>query len=284
MKKLILFKMFLEKSENERLLKYLTESEISKLKSIPPFSKKLEIKKNFPDSLIDAIHYSWFIPFLNSYTNEESSLFLSAMKISNRKPLQDILGISELNDEINPNLKSFLKHQLISSLIRKEDTLLPIECLFESKMNILLTLTKKQLIKLIDYLSLYDLVKEMKYILDKDKLKKIYSYLSKDEKKFANSLLNYVEPFATQRMIIDKFFENKKKFRNFLHIRGLMRLAYALSGESLDLIWYVCHYLDIGRGNFLFKECKKEKVMMVSEVIRSEILKIIQLIKEKEIL
>jgi hypothetical protein len=281
MKKLIAFKMFLEKKSKENLLKYLTDSEITKIKNLKAFSK-IEVKKTNGDSILDLVHYSWFIPLLNSYTNEEASLFLLAMKPNARKSLIDLLNLKEIKEEINPILKTFFKQQLINSLIKKEDLLLPVDCLFESKLNILLTLTKKQLIKLIDYLSLYDLTKEMKFILDKSKLKKIFSYLTKDEKAFFNSILNYVEPFTSQRLDIDKFINDKNKFRNTLHIRGLMRLSYALSAESLDLIWYVCHYLDIGRGNYLFKQCKKDKVLNVSDIISQEILKIVEIIKEKE--
>jgi len=146
----------------------------------------------------------------------------------------------------------------------------------------LLTLSKNKLIKLIDFLSLYDLAKELKFIVEKEKLKKIYSYLNPDEKLFLKSILHYTEPFTTQKIGIDKYSNNKKALKNALHIRGLMRLAIALSGENIDLIWYVCHYLDIGRGSYIFKECKKEKVANVSDVICSEILKIINLFKENK--
>jgi len=278
MKKQIIFKMFLEKYDKEhKLINYLTKNEIQTLKQFPSFSKELEIKK---EALIDSVHYSWFIPFLNIYTPDEASLFLLVMKPSYKNALQNLLDLKEIKEDLNPLLKKFLKELLYTSLIKKEEPLLPIECLFVSKLNILLNLNKNKLIKLINFLSCYDLIKELKQVVEKKKLKKIYSYFNEDEKNFIKSIFNYVEPFTTQRLNLSNFWDDKKKVKNILHARGLMRLAFALSGESIDLIWYVCHYLDIGRGNYILKYCKKEKVKNISEIICSQILNIMN----KEIL
>jgi hypothetical protein len=283
MKKLVLFKMFLEKYDKEKkLLKYLTDNEIKKLNSLPSFSKRLDSKKFFQDSIIDNVHYSWFIPLLNIYSLEEASLFLLAMKPSYRKPLKNLLNLEEIKDDINPFLKEFLRSILLRSLIKKEDALLPIECLFESKLNILLTLSKNELVKLIDLLSMYDLARELKYIVEKEKLKKIYSYLKPIEKAFLKITIHHSDSFSSQRILIEKYINDKTKFRNIFHIRGLMRLSIALSGENIDLIWYVCHYLDIGRGNYIFKKCKKEKIQNVSDIITTQILKIINFFKENK--
>lgn len=281
MKKLGLFKLFLENYDKEKkLLKYLTDTELKKLNSLPVFSKKIEPEMFFQDSIIDTVHYSWFIPLLNIYSHDEASLFLLAMKPSYKKALLNLLNLDDINDELHPTLKEFLRSILLRSLIKKEEALLPIECLFDSKLNVLLSLPKKDLIKLINLLSMYDLAKELKYIVEQKKLKKIYSYLQPQEKSFLKIIYHKAEPFTSQKINIDKYCENKKKLRNILHIRGLMRLSLALSGESIDLIWYVCHYLDIGRGNYIFKKCKKEKTPNVSDIITSEILEIINFFNE----
>ena len=274
--------MFLEKYDNEKkLLKYLTDSEIKKINSLPPFLKKTDIFFFIKDSIIDNVHYSWFIPLLNIYSSHEASLFLSALKPSYKKHLKILLNLEDIKDELQPILKKFLRSVLLRSLIKKEDSLLPIECLFNSKLNILLTLMKKELIKLINFLSMYDLAKELKYVVDQKKIKKIYSYLKNYEKAFLKTILHNTEQFSSKRMMIEKYADNKNKLRNLLHIRGLMRLSIALSGESIDMIWYVCHYLDIGRGNYIFKECKKDKIPNVSDIITAQILKIIKIFKEE---
>ncbi len=281
MKKLALFRLFLENYDKEKkLVKYLTDSELKKINSLPPFSKTIDTKKFFQDSIIDSVHYSWFIPLLNIYSHKEASLFLLAMKPSYKKALKNLLNLEDIKEELHPTLKEFLRSLLLRSLIKKEEALLPIECLFDSKLNILLSLTKKELIKLIDLLSMYDLANELKYIVEQKKLKKIYSYLQPQEKAFLKTIYHQSEPFSSQKLKVEKYCDNKKKLRNVLHVRGLMRLSIALSGENIDLIWYVCHYLDIGRGNYIFKKCKKEKIKNVSDIITSQILTIINFFKE----
>ncbi len=280
MKKTITFKKFLEKFDKEnKLTKYLTSLEIANLNKLPAFAKTKDTKF-LKHCIIDNVHYSWFIPMLNIYSNKEASLFLLVMKNHNRKALKNILGLKDIQIDLKENTKSFLKEILLRHLIKKEDQLLPIDFLFESKLNKLLSLSKNKLIKLINFLGLYDLVKELKFIVEKKQLKKIYSYLKNDEKKILKEILHYNEPFATQRINIEKYLHDKKKLRNAFHRCGLLRLSYALSSESIDLIWYVCHTLDIGRGNYIFKHSYAKKQTKVSDIIANEILKIINIIEK----
>ncbi|NGX33823.1 MAG: hypothetical protein K1060chlam1_00164 [Candidatus Anoxychlamydiales bacterium] len=281
MKKTIIFKRFLEYfDKDKKLIKYLTDVEIANLNTLPSFAKIKESRFS-KESLIDSVHYSWFIPMLNIYSNKEASLFLLAMKKQNKKALQNILGLEDTQNDLSKSIKSFLKEQLLRSLIKKEDHLLPINFLFDAKLNKLLLLSKNSLVKLIDFLGMYDLAKELKFIVEKKKLKTIYSYLKEDEKKILKKILHYKEPFSTKRINIEKYSYDKKKLRNAFHRCGLLRLSYALSLESIDLIWYVCHTLDIGRGNYIFKESRAKKQKEASDIIALEILKIINIIEEK---
>ena len=65
MKNLTVFKMFLEKyNKDKSLFAYLTDTEIEKINALPTFVKNIRPAK---ESLLDRVHYSWFIPFLNMY-------------------------------------------------------------------------------------------------------------------------------------------------------------------------------------------------------------------------
>ncbi|NGX52096.1 MAG: hypothetical protein KR126chlam5_00389 [Candidatus Anoxychlamydiales bacterium] len=279
MKKTIVFKKFLERfDKSNKLVKYLTNPEIENLNRIPSFAK-IKNSRFSKESIVDNVHYSWFIPMLNIYSNKEAALFLLTLKKQQRKSLQNILSLEDIENDLNSTVKSFLKDLLLRSLIKKEDQLLGVDFLFDSKLNNLLFLSKNSLVKLIDFLGMYDLAKELKFIVEKKQLKKIYSYLKEDEKKFLKEILHYKEPFSTKRINIEKYSHDKKKLRNALHRCGLLRLSYALSPESIDLIWYVCHTLDIGRGNYIFKESLAKKQTQASDVITEEILKIINIIK-----
>ena len=59
-----------------------------------------------------------------------------------------------------------------------------------------------------------------------------------------------------------------ESLRTLLHRRGLMRLGAGLFGQDPDLIWTLCHQLDIGRGGAVMKLCTKEAA---SEIARRQI-------------
>jgi hypothetical protein len=248
-------------------------------------SDKLEIEKKidvidldlsvlFKKSLIDNIHYSWFIPLLNSYKKEEIDFFLLSLEDDKKKSLEKILNHKCKDFTISKEVKNFFLSLLYENLISSNSNLLPLNYLPKSNLSILLTLSKKNIVKIINYLSLYDLVKEVKYILDTKKLKKIYSFLSLDEKNFLNKIFKYQESFRTKRLNLEKNTLEKKTIRNILHKRGLERLALALSLEEENFIWYIMHFLDIGRACILEKLIKKEK-STIANIITSQILYII---------
>jgi hypothetical protein len=100
-------------------------------------------------------------------------------------------------------------------------------------------------------------------------LKKIYSFLTEEEKKFLKNTTAHKEPYAMSRIGLEKWDGTEVSFRHLLHRRGLIRLGAALSGQDPDLIWYICHQLDIGRGMTLYKASLPEPIPGISErVIR----------------
>ncbi len=283
MKKETIFKSLIDNAPQEikaKLISYLSKDEIVKLEKIKNASFQIKAKDFYQDGLIDTVHYSWFIPVINLYSKQENLLFLLAMKKNSQNSLKKILEIDTSQDKLNPIAKDFLRDLLYQSLIKKDDPILPIEYLPRSDMNNLLKFSKKEIVKIIDLLSMYDLAKELKKIVETKKLKLIYSYLSKDEKEFLNSILKYNEPFTTKKMQIENYILDKKSFKNILHKRGLLRLSSALSLENIDLIWYVCHYLDIGRGSLIFKESKNKKREKIAPVIREQVINIIKQLKK----
>ncbi len=279
----IILNGFLEKiskKEQDKLLSFLQDSEVKLLKNSLKPSFDIDPNLFFNDGLIDTIHYSWFIPSINIYSKNEAYFFIASVKKDTQDKLLKLLKLKNKKITITENGKKFLRSILLDSLIEKNEDLLPIEYLPASPLNALLEIPKNMLIQLIDYLSLYDLAKELKFIVEKKKLQNIYSFLSKKEQTFLNKILKYNEPFSTQKLNLEKFDGDKKKIKSILHKRGLERLAKALSGENDDLIWYVCHFMDIGRGAMLHKLCKTKKTVGVSDVITSQILNIISTLQK----
>jgi hypothetical protein len=128
-----------------------------------------------------------------------------------------------------------------------------------SPMNRLLNLSKRQIIGLIDLLSIYDLAIEVRQIVETKILKKLYSFLTDAERKLLKQIAARPEPFTPPKIGLERWNGEEDSLRHSLHKRGLSRLGLALSGQDPALIWYICHQLDIGRGNALFKQCIKEE-------------------------
>ena len=147
--------------------------------------------------------------------------------------LKKTFKIHEQTITINELLGFFLKKTLLNYL---ETIVLPIPYLQKSLMTPLLFLSKKQLITLIDYLSLYDLAFELKHIVDK----------------------------------------KEKSLRLLMHKRGVFRFSIALSSQSKELIWHIIHRLDKGRGGMLQKCIKKEIASHIVDSVQASVIELIE--------
>lgn len=261
--------LFLSKcsSEKQNRLKSLLPDDLKKeIDSIPPLKEQAELNDFSYQDLFDDVHYSWMIPTLESYSNQEQGFFLQSLKGDVLENLETIFPSTKT--KISEKGKEFLLSILIQSLIGETQTLLPKKALPTSKIQLVLEYSKDELVELIDYLALYDLTLEMRRIVETKILKRIYSFLSEDKREFIKKLMTYKEPFTLPNFRIPS---NEDDFNLSLHKRGLKRLAFAISNEHPDFIWYVCHHLDIGRGNALYKYCAKKAPSQVTEGIQKNI-------------
>ena len=266
----MVFKAFLYSSapeKREHLEQFLSPKEKSKLNAMPSFAGEKELGKEIS---LDQIHWSWLIPTLKTYSAREQKLFVSALDPQVQQNLAHELGLTSLPKEgLREMGSSFLKQTLLSHLIGHQESLIPPSYLPDSSLNSLLHLSKRQLIRLIDFLSLHDLAAELRQIVETKILKKIYSLLSEEEKKWLKVAMTHKEPYPLPRLKLDKWDGSEDALRVLLHKRGLARLGVALSSQDPDLAWYVCHQLDIGRGNALFKLCAQEAAAEIAhEMVR----------------
>lgn len=276
---MMVLKAFLSRCPPEKtraLERFLPEGERLQLEKLPHFAEEVTPEGFTNDGMLEKVHWSWFLPTLKTYADSEQRLFLSSVSAFAAKNLAKVLKIaSYANQEITEVARSFLRQLLLHSLIGPEDRLLPINYLPASPLTQLLNLSKKELIQLIDSLSIYDLAAELRQIVETKILKKIYSFLSEKEKNFLKVASAHKEHFVLARVGLDRWDGTEESFRMLLHRRGLARLGVALSGQDPDFIWYICHQLDIGRGNALFKLCTKEATHGVTDVIIKQIVDIL---------
>lgn len=268
----MVLKAFLSKLEPERreaLVAFLPENKRRVLETLPTCSYPVDSESTH-FTVLEKVHWSWFLPTLKSYSEMEQKLFLSALNPYAAKNLAKALTLSLNGVDLTEVARSYLRKLLLDSLTGP-DPLLPSEYLPISPMNLLLPLSKKELREVIDLLSMYDLATELRQIVETKILKKIYSLLTEEEKKLLKHASSQKDPFSVGRIGVDRWDGSEESLRKLLHRRGLTRLGAGLSGENPDLIWYVCHQLDIGRGTALHKGCAKEAIQGVTDVIQKQI-------------
>jgi len=179
--------------------------------------------------LFANIHPDWYMPYLNSLSEKEQSLFLSALGKESSYSLSEPLSL-------------FLLNYLFYQLFQKPP--LPPSFLSDDRLFPLALASYKQLKKLFRLLSLFDLLPELKKVLEARLLKKIEEMLTEEE----CSYLDEIKPERTQVQFgpidLHNWGGNVEKLEEVLLTRGMNRLAKALSLSSRDLIWYIEHALD----------------------------------------
>ncbi|HAB99477.1 MAG TPA: hypothetical protein DCE71_06625 [Parachlamydiales bacterium] len=270
----IILKAFLSRCSPEkqsRLETFLPEAKRLRLNAVAPFTDIEAAGKFTSDSLLAIVHWSWFLPTLKTYSQAEQIAFLSALPSHAALNISKSLQIPYSLMPLTEIARSYIQNLLKRSLISYKEYLLPPEYLPASPLNELLRLSKKQLIHLVNLLSLHDLAAELRQIVETKILKKIYSCLTEEERKRLNELSSYKEHPALPRLSLDRWDGQEDSLRVLLHRRGLIRLSLVLSGQDPDLIWYIGHQFDIGRGTTLLTFCAKVAGLQQSESMIREI-------------
>jgi len=273
----IVLKSILNASQSfERLAPFLDEELLNKLASLEA-PKAFSYKHFFSENTLNNVHYSWLIPTLKNL-KEDLSFCLASLPEKMRLKLNRQFNVENYPSEITQNAKEYIHLIFLNSLLGDEDIILPIQYLEHSPINVLASKTKKTLIQIIDYLALFDLAKEIRKILNTSTIKRIYSFLSEPEKTFLKRTQSLNDPVSFSSLL-EKWDGTEESFRKILHKKGLYRFGLALCGAHSDLIWYVCHLLDIGRGASLMKMCEKKVNPVISSTIQSHILEILDMLK-----
>lgn len=219
----------------------------------------------YKSDIFEKWHYSWIFQMMEPLDPKAKEAVLLLVKGANKKKLADLFKIPIRNLEWPPLLKKFAEAEIISLV--NYDPVTPIAYLPESRFNQLLEQPKEHLVKMIDFLGLYDLAHEIKHIVGKKTLTDIYSCLTQEQQLFLRQCLHAKDQVMTPKLYLETWNGDKKTLIQLLHRRGIARLAIALSGQHPDLIWHLAHALDIGRGTLLMKQVQSEKIGALSDAV-----------------
>lgn len=227
----------LDAGEKTALLSFMPNSTKEKVQNVD-----IQDNQQEPISLkdlLEKIHNSWYMDFLETFSAKDASLFLSLFSQEKRDQLCKELSFIYFPYHLEVSLQKFLQNYLLKKITQKEPV--PASCLPQDTHNFLAALDSTHLYQIIQYLGLYDLSFESKKILEKNLLQKIEQSLSQNELNFIQSIQYYPHPVIFPEMNLQYWNGNITLLKNILQDRGLNRLAKILSKSSPELIWYI-HY------------------------------------------
>ena len=269
-----IFKDFLDHADAEKkqaLLQCLASEEKEQVLETPKLTGAPS--KGLPSytERLSLIHYSWFIPLFEKMYDQDKVLFIFILPDEQKQKLYQYFDITKYPSAISEEAKEYMGSKLYSYFVTKHKDILPIECLPDNPLNELLSLSRKQLLHLVDQLSMHDLSIEMKTMINASHFFKIESILSFEQKQYLRFLKKNIEPVSFKPIGLNHWNGDESLLKKVLHQRGLNRLSKAISNSHTSLLLHLAHKLDMGRASILktlFKELKNKKAhkILVSQV------------------
>lgn len=256
------------------LLKFLPQEEAQLLAQHEISSSDIDPILFQPQRTLGRLHYSWLQPLIENHIPEQ----LKPIAIAALKPEQaSYLRGDAPPASISEPVRTFFIDHMYNMLKLKEH--LPLEYLPETEFYPLASWSKKKLVTLIDFLGLHDLAYEVKSIVNKKYLENIYSCLSQKQLAYLKLCLQQKEKLKPKKLGINLAERNCAKLKGILHHRGILRFSYALAGQHRDLVWYIAHTLDSGRGKIVLKLYKEQPIPNVTSVIKTQVTHLMNFLK-----
>lgn len=232
------------------VFRYLPETEAKAAEDNTVTCRGLTDFISSPSTFVQRVHYSWLLHLIKDLDGYMQNLCISALPKQAGKRLRKLCGIKQEALPLPERLKAFVRRQLYRRLVEVPD-LVPPAFIAESKMTVLLSLDKEQLLNIIDYLGIYDMVPQLRNNIDQRMVTRAYNALSPQKRDFLDQLLKRKKSAAAARSDLREVAQQPEQLMRWLHKGGVLKLARALHGEHGSLIWHLCHILDTGRAQLI---------------------------------
>lgn len=158
-----------------------------------------------------------------------------------------------------------------------EETFFPCNILPEaylppSELQPLVTLSKEEILQLIDFLGICDLAAELQHIVDRKLIQKAYQSISAIEQAYLRERISKKEHTSPARLHLEKWNQESATLKKILHQRGIIRFATALGDESHQLIWYIIHHIDRKRGTFIQEQLSSPELKLLQVPVQKKII------------
>lgn len=174
----VLLKVLLNKyhpGPPQAFLKCLPPDEVKEVAAVDTASNDITPALTWPQDIVSHTHYSWLAPVIEKMPKHIQLPIVASLPQPQNAGVGKMLKLPVLPAP-PPSTQAFLLAQLYKAW--NPTDALPREYLPKTSLEALLTLSKADLVDLIDLLAMYDLSDAIRHIVDKKYLKKIYQCLS----------------------------------------------------------------------------------------------------------
>lgn len=263
----------------QAFLKYLPQDAAKAAAAEPTQSQDLSPAFSWPNDVITRTHYSWLAPAIRKLPPSILNATLAALPEKHAEGLSKLLAVPLQKITLQPLAKTFLLQQLYNQWQPHEA--LPLAYIPQSSLAMLLTLTKAELVDLIDLLAMHDLADAIRHIVDKKNLKNIYLCLTSKKQQFLRICLHKKEKLVASKLEIEKWDGSPSKLHKILHRRGLLRLGKALCGQGREFLWHITHTLDTGRGATIAHYYQDEEIPGTTAPLAMQVISVFNFLKGK---
>ncbi len=234
-----------------------------------------------PRSRLQKIHYSWFLPAIQSLPKPIRKPTIGALEHSQAIGICRMLRCGMPEAPPSPPIGQFLLHTLYQRVDPEER--LPALYLEATPLKTLATFSKTTLTQLIDLLGVRDLVQEVRFIVNKHHQEALLKCLTDEERQFFDFYMyKQREKLKVPRLNLVGWNGEPRKVRQQIQIRGLMRFGKALSGQNPDFLWYVYHTLDTGRAAVAKHYCADTPIEGLTAELQRQVVGLINYFNKKE--
>ena len=263
----------------QSLLKKLPQEEAKEVLSLEIATKNPALALSWPSEAIARTHYSWLAPIIEQMPKSIRSSLIASLPEPQSTGLKKLLKIPPFAGIIPDAIKTFLRGQLY--LRWQPAEAVPPDFLLESPLKVLLSISKADLVELIDFLGIYDLADGIRHVVDKNKLKQIYLCLTPQQQQYLRHCLHKKEKVASPKLLIEKWDGSHEQLNHILHRRGMLRLGKAISGQGRHFLWHIVHTLDTGRGQAVAEHYQDDEIPGISHFLAQQAISTLNFLKPK---
>lgn len=233
----------------------------------------------FAPQALAPIHFSWFISALQQYTVALRPFVVACLPKPQQQHLCRQLQITLPKKKQALTTQRYLLNDLAKRMQVTEA--LPLTFIPESTLTPLASLSKDQLVQLIDYLGLRDLAETLRPVVDNRLLQAVHRCLKPAELQLLRAYLHQRDKLKVAKLDFSKWDGQRDSLRLMYHQRGLARFAKALAGESPDLRWHIYRHLDRRRAELLEKLGNVQDPPLLTQTLRLQVVAILEFLQRQ---